>query len=207
MSVVQGLHQFCFSTERNTCASVIGKRHLATFRHGVHLHWLVLGTDLIVWPVDNVILQYSVKVVDVNALSDVVLLECDIDLCPDDICLRNPILGEEYYQLSLSANVDHFPKFFVNKGIVGSLQLSPALHILGSPGTCPGDSGGGCFTMRTSPAAPANIIAIVVGNKPQEMNIHSPLAHLTYPSRAVLVPAFVILPALQVMKRILSRSA
>jgi hypothetical protein len=151
-----------------------------------------------VWPVSNRQLTFLVSVVFVDIASDLILLECNQDLCIDDIELSNPVLGENYYLLSLSANVVHHPKFFVNEGVVGSLQLSPAAHILGSPGSCPGDSGGGCFTMRS--AASAKIIAINVGNKPQNIDVNSPLAHLTYPSRSVLVPSFVILRALQVTR-------
>ena len=196
---VNELCQFCFTTERQTCACVIDKRHLATFAHGVHSNWLTLGTELTFWPVFcEQVMTFSVKVVYVNRRSDLILLESTNDLCTSDISLQNPDWGEEYYQLGLSANVDHFPKCFVNKGIIGSLQLSPALHVLGSPGACPGDSGAGCFKCSSDPAAHAKIIAIVVGNKSHEVNIHSPLDHLTYPSRSVLVPASVILQALQV---------
>jgi hypothetical protein len=203
---VDRLKKFCFSTEKNTCASVVAKRYLATFHHGQHADWLTLGRELLVWPVDMVRSTCRVSVVYVNTTSDLVLLESTEVLCDDEIELSDPHQGDEYLQLSLSANVVHCPKFFVNRGIVGSLQLSPELHILGSPGTCPGDSGGGCF--RTgSDSASAKIIAIIAGNKAQEISIRSRLADLSYPSQAVLIPAFVIKNALQVNGNIVSNSA
>jgi hypothetical protein len=106
--------------------------------------------------------------------------------------------------MSLPANEVHFPKLFVSKGHVGSLQLSPGSHILASPDVCPGDSGAGCFTRRTDPASVAYSIATVVGNKQQEITVDSPLNHLTHPSRAVLVPAFITLQALQVTGHLLA---
>jgi hypothetical protein len=48
--------------------------------------------------------------------------------------------------------------------------------------------------------ASAKIIAINVGNKLQDINVNSPLAHLTYPTRSVLVPSFLIMRALQVTR-------
>lgn len=74
------------------------------------------------------------------------ILETDQDVC-EIPPTASPEEGEEYFQLGLSALTQENSPFSVKRGVFISREFSDGTkHYLGSAGSNPGDSGGGCFS-------------------------------------------------------------
>lgn len=158
-----------------------------------------MGSNLNVINIVSRILN-RVKVIHVDARSDIVLLIADGDISPH--CdLTTAELGEDCYQAGLSAfggSGTDLHHVFVDRGVIGSKHLDQQGHIQATPGASVGDSGGGCF--RTT--LPLQLFGMIVGNRhPDGIDSNTSLNTFFYPSRTLLVPAASILSVLQ---RILS---
>ena len=90
---------------------------------------------------------YEAKVVKVDEVKDLIILETDQDVCEIPPKTASPQEGEEYFQLGLSALTQENSPFSVKRGVFISREFSDGTkHYLGSAGSNPGDSGGGCFS-------------------------------------------------------------
>ena len=80
-------------------------------------------------------------------MKDLIILETDQDVCEVPPRTASPEEGEEYFQLGLSALTQENSPFSVTRGVFISREFSiDSKHYLGSAGSNPGDSGGGCFS-------------------------------------------------------------
>lgn len=87
---------------------------------------------------------YEARVIKVDKLKDLILLETDKDVCDVPPRLASPEEGEEYFQLGLSALTQENSPFSVTRGVFISREFSVGTsHYLGSAGSNPG---GGCFS-------------------------------------------------------------
>jgi hypothetical protein len=89
---------------------------------------------------------YEARVIKVDQVNDLILLEADQDVCKVPPRTASPEEGEEYFQLGLSALTLENSPFLVKRGVFISREFSFGTKHLGSSGSNPGDSGGGCFS-------------------------------------------------------------
>jgi hypothetical protein len=135
------------ATKQRGCVTAYSKRRLATFAHVIHED---LYKDRNV-PVTIFSLlddtPYQTKVIRVDEVKDLIILEADQDVCEVPPKTASPEEGEEYFQLGLSALTLENSPFSVKRGVFISREFSfGTKHYLGSSGSNPGDSGGGCFS-------------------------------------------------------------
>ena len=78
-----------------------------------------------------------------------VLLHCEQDICSIELGRTIPWNGEQYIQIGLSTS-SQSPLFSVSRGVITSALYNKKDHLLGSAGSNPGDSGGGCFAENSN---------------------------------------------------------
>ena len=114
------------------------------------------------------------------------ILETDQDVC-EIPPTASPEEGEEYFQLGLSALTQENSPFSVTRGVFISREFSFGTnHYLGSAGSNPGDSGGGCFSETQNLLFGINVGA---DNLPISGNTSLNEVASRYHSRAHIVPS------------------
>ena len=178
-------YTFTSSTQQRGCVTAYSKRRLATFAHLIHKD---LNKDVkvtIYSLLDNT--PYEEKVVNVDEVKDLVILETDQDVCEIPPKTASPEEGEEYFQLVLSALTQENSPFSVKRGVFISREFSDGTkHYLGSAGSNPGDSGGGCFSETQNLLFGINVGA---DNLPISGNTSLNEVASRYHSRAHIVPS------------------
>jgi hypothetical protein len=143
-------YTFNKTTKQRGCVTAYSKRRLATFAHLIHQDLYKDGEPVAEKvPIYSLLddTPYKARVIKVDKLKDLILLETDKDVCEVPPRLATPEEGEEYFQLGLSALTQEKSPFSVTRGVFISRELSVGTsHYLGSAGSNPGDSGGGCFS-------------------------------------------------------------
>ncbi len=166
------------------CATAYKRNRIATFAHGPHKN-LKIGDVIPVYSlIGNV--EHMVTVIQVDSHRDFITLESDRDLCPFEFEIAAPYEGEEYIQLGLSAmGQDVTNPLSIARGIVTSTKYNRRGHFLGSAGSNPGDSGGGCFDERSD-----IIYGINVGCDEVAISGETTLCQLgtRYPARSRILP-------------------
>jgi S1-C subfamily serine protease len=178
-------YTFNSSTQQRACVTAYAKRRLATFAHLIHKD---LNKDVkvtIYSLLDNT--PYEAKVVKVDEVKDLIILETDQDVCQVPPKTASPEEGEEYFQLGLSALTQENSPFSVKRGVFISREFSAGTkHFLGSAGSNPGDSGGGCFSETQNLLFGINVGA---DNLPISGNTSLKEVASRYHSRAHIVPS------------------
>jgi hypothetical protein len=183
-------HHGCFN-----CATAYMKHRLVTFAHGPHAD-LKVGDELHVHSVaehkfsasdTNKTEGIKVKVIHRSEQCDFLVLDSgDKKLYDfDDFACSAVCEGEEYLQLGLSALTQQEP-FSVSRGIINSGNRNGNGHILGTSGSNPGESGGGCFSLKYD-----NFFGINVGCENLPISEMTTLRDLgtRYPARSYIVPS------------------
>jgi hypothetical protein len=187
---LEAIKQYVFytfnpSTQQRGCVTAYSKRRLATFTHLIHKD---LNKDVkvtIYSLLDNT--PYEAKVVKVDEVKDLIILETDQDVCEVPPKTASPEEGEEYFQLGLSALTQENSPFSVKRGVFISREFSTGTkHYLGSAGSNPGDSGGGCFSETQNLLFGINVGA---DNLPITDNTTLNEVASRYHSRAHIVPS------------------
>jgi hypothetical protein len=197
--VVPELQNIFFETIDGSCVLGFRKRYAITTYHGNRA--LALGTRLTIYHV-NSRTPREVDVVFIEQRCDFLILRAaagHLDLISINCDIAEGIVGEDCYQIGFSVlrGRSAFEKFYVDKGVIGSMLLDLNGHVLASPGANPGDSGGGCFRS----ALPIQILGMIVGNQhPVELTSRNILSDLFYAPRTLLVPASVIGTALSMIE-------
>jgi hypothetical protein len=178
-------YTFTSSTQQRGCVTAYSKRRLATYAHLSHKD---LNKDVkvtIYSLLDNT--PYEAKVVKVDEVKDLIILETDQDVCEIPPKTASPEEGEEYFQLGLSALTQENSPFSVKRGVFISREFSAGTkHYLGSAGSNPGDSGGGCFSETQNLLFGINVGA---DNLPISGNTSLNEVASRYHSRAHIVPS------------------
>ena len=178
-------YTFNHSTQQRGCITAYSKRRLATFAHAIHKN---LNKDVkvtIYSLLDNT--PYEARVIKVDLVKDLILLEADQDVCEVPPIRASPEEGEEYFQLGLSALTQENSPFAVTRGVFISREFSFGTnHYLGSAGSNPGDSGGGCFSETQNLLFGINVGA---DNLPISENTTLNELGSRYHSRAHIVPS------------------
>jgi hypothetical protein len=178
-------YTFTSSTQQRGCVTAYSKRRLATFAHLIHKD---LNKDVkvtIYSLLDNT--PYEAKVVNVDEVKDLIILETDKDVCEIPPIRASPEEGEEYFQLGLSAFTQENSPYAVTRGVFISREFSFGTnHYLGSAGSNPGDSGGGCFSETQNLLFGINVGA---DNIPISGNTSLNEVASRYHSRAHIVPS------------------
>ena len=151
---LEAIKQYMFytfdpSTQQRGCVTAYSKRRLASFAHLIHKDLYKDGVPskqiTIYSLLDNT--PYEAKVVKVDQVKDLILLEADQDVCEVPPRLASPEEGEEYFQLGLSTLTQENSPFSVKRCVFLSRELSVGTsRYPGSSVSNPGDSGGGCFS-------------------------------------------------------------
>jgi hypothetical protein len=174
-------YTFTSSTQQRGCVTAYSKRRLASFAHLIHKDVKVTIYSLL----DNT--PYEAKVVKVDEVKDLIILETDQDVCEIPPKTASPEEGEEYFQLGLSALTQENSPFSVKRGVFISREFSAGTkHYLGSAGSNPGDSGGGCFSETQNLLFGINVGA---DNLPISGNTSLNEVASRYHSRAHIVPS------------------
>ena len=180
--------QYLFRTLNWGCVTVIEKRRAVTFAHGEH-QTLTLGSTTKIYSVEGE-MSYDVKVLDMRAKNDWVMLESSIDLCQVEPTWGVIADGRGYIQLGLSATTQQESPFSISKGVISTSRLNKLGHLLGSAGANPGDSGGPCIDESTSELIGINIgcenIPISI-DKDTGAQIYDKISS-RYASRAHIIP-------------------
>jgi hypothetical protein len=180
--------QYLFRTLNWGCVAVIEKRRAVTFAHGEH-QTLTLGSTTKIYSVEGE-MSYDVKVLDMRAKNDWVMLESCIDLCQVEPTWGVIADGRGYIQLGLSAKTQQESPFSISKGVISTSRLNKLGHLLGSAGANPCDSGGPCFDESTSELIGINVgcenIPITIDKDTLSM-VYSKISS-RYASRAHIIP-------------------
>lgn len=182
-------YTFNHSTQQRGCVTAYSKRRLATFARLIHKDLYKDGVPsqkvAIYSLLDNT--PYEARVIKVDQVKDLILLETDQDVCEVPPKRASPEEGEEYFQLGLSALTQENSPFSVKRGVFISREFSfETNHYLGSAGSNPGDSGGGCFSETQNLLFGINVGA---DNLPISGNTTLNEVGSRYHSRAHIVPS------------------
>jgi hypothetical protein len=191
---LEAIKQFMFytynpSTQQRGCITAYSKRRLATFAHLIHKDLFkngVLSQKVTIYSLlDDT--PYEAKVIKVDQVKDLIILETELDVCQVPPKIASPEEGEEYFQLGLSALTQENSPFSVTRGVFISREFSIGTnHYLGSAGSNPGDSGGGCFSETQNLLFGINVGA---DNLPISGNTTLNKVGSRYHSRAHIVPS------------------
>jgi hypothetical protein len=170
--------------EMRCCVTAVNKNLLVTFAHSPH-DQISLNSVITIYSVLGDA-PFQVKVVKVDSKKDFILLKSDADVCMKGPALGTPYQGEDYIQLGLSATTQETTPYSVSKGVVASAHSNANGHFLGSAGSNPGGSGGGCFSALTY-----KLLGINVGCESVPIHGNTTLLELgtRYPARAHIVPS------------------
>jgi hypothetical protein len=166
------------------CVTAVAKNRLATFAHENHRD-LKDGSTVRIFSItdDSCI---DVKVIKVDPKKDFILMESDTDVCEVAPTLGVPFQGETYIQLGLSAISQEKSPLSVSRGVVTSVYHNSNGHFLGSAGSNPGESGGGCYSELNN-----TLYGINVGCERIPIHDNTRLFELgtRHPARAHIVPS------------------
>ena len=182
-------YTFNTSTQQRGCVTAYSKRRLATFAHLIHKDLFKDGVPSVKVTIYSLLdnSPYQAKVIKVDEVKDLIILETDQDVCEVPPIRASPEEGEEYFQLGLSALTQENSPFAVTRGVFISREFSVGTnHYLGSAGSNPGDSGGGCFSETQNLLFGINVGA---DNLPISGNTSLNEVASRYHSRAHIVPS------------------
>lgn len=170
------------------CITAFKKNRLVTFCHGMHQR-LKPGDVISIYSAldDN---EFKATVVQCNSLRDYVILETEEAVCEKPPIMSAPYQGEEYVQFGFSATTQENSPLAITVGVFTSTEFSAVGHMLGSAGSNPGDSGGGCFSLSSR-----HLFGINVGSDNLPISGETTLNHLgsRFPSCAHIVPSSVFI--------------
>jgi hypothetical protein len=147
--VVSKITNFIYQTDDYTCLTLFRKSCAIPFAHQPHDTWQ-LGDTKDIFQVDEPEVAYQMKVIHNNQAADFIFLKSQAGNVQDTeptLCL--PSFGSEYFQLCLSATSQLDSPLSLSKGVDTSVKFNRNDHLLGSAGSHPGDSRGGCFGVET----------------------------------------------------------
>jgi len=185
---IQNLQKYTFyiihkSNER-CCVTRVKNNLFATFAHSPH-DTIKAGSFVTIYSASDHS-QYEVKVSKVDLKKDFILMKYGGDEFDDDVALGVPYQGEAYIQLGLSATTQEKTPYSVSRGVVTSTNYNSNGHFLGSAGSNPGESGGGCFSEINN-----TLYGINVGCDRIPIHDNTTLFQLgtRHPARAHIVPS------------------
>jgi hypothetical protein len=184
--VISKITNFIYRTDDYTCLTLFRKSCAITFALQPHDTWQ-LGDTKDIFQVDEPEVAYQMKVIHIDRAADFIVLKSQAGNVQDTeptLCL--PSIGSEYFQLGLSATSQLDSPLSLSKGVITSLKFNRNGHVLGSAGSHPGDSGGGCFGVETG-----LLYGINVGNDCLGITGNTTLTDLgtRYPARSHIVPS------------------
>ena len=128
---LEAIKQYMFytfnpSTQQRGCVTAYSKRRLATFAHLIHKDLFKDGVPSVKVTIYSLLdnTPYEAKVVKVDEVKDLIILETDHDVCEVPPIIASPEEGEEYFQLGLSALTQENSPFAVTRGAFISRQFS-----------------------------------------------------------------------------------
>ena len=181
------LRKLVFYTEKRCCVTALNQHNLVTFAHGHHSS-LKIGENINIFSLSGD--KFCVTVKNVEKDKDFVILESSEDICEYRCSVDLPYQGGEYIQVGLSATTQVECQFSLSKGIFTSVCVNTNGQILGSGGSNPGESGGGCFSIHHAIGIPV-FLGMNVGCEMVPISGSTTLYELgtRYPARALIVPA------------------